>query len=44
VGLLAYKQLWLTAVLYSLFVVLSAWGWRSWRLLAQQRLAPATAG
>lgn len=44
VGLLAYKQLWLTAVLYSLFVVLSAWGWRSWRLLALQRVTPATAG
>jgi nicotinamide mononucleotide transporter len=44
VGLLVYKQLWLTAVLYSLFVLLSAWGWRSWRLLAQQRVSPVPAG
>jgi nicotinamide mononucleotide transporter len=44
VGLLAYKQLWLTAMLYSLFVGLSVWGWRSWRLLAGQPVAAALAG
>lgn len=44
VGLLAYKQLWLTAVLYCLFVGLSAWGWRRWRLLARQGVTASTAG
>lgn len=30
VGLFAYKGLWLTVILYSLFVVLSVVGWRAW--------------
>jgi nicotinamide mononucleotide transporter len=37
VGLFAYKGLWLTAVLYALFVMLSVVGWRAW----QRQLAPA---
>lgn len=31
VGLFAYKSLWLTVVLYSVFVVLSIVGWRAWK-------------
>ena len=31
VALFAYKQLWLTALLYALFAVLSWVGWRQWR-------------
>ncbi len=34
VGLFAFKGLWLTVLLYALFVVLSAVGWRAWRRLA----------
>ncbi len=34
VGLFAYKELWLTSVLYAIFAGLSVWGWRAW----QQRL------
>jgi nicotinamide mononucleotide transporter len=30
VALFAYKGLWLTAVLYALFAVLSVVGWRAW--------------
>jgi nicotinamide mononucleotide transporter len=30
VGLFAYKALWLTALLYALFALLSCWGWRAW--------------
>lgn len=30
VGLFAYKQLWLTVLLYALFAVLSVLGWRAW--------------
>jgi nicotinamide mononucleotide transporter len=30
VGLFAYKQLWLTVVLYALFALLSVLGWRAW--------------
>jgi nicotinamide mononucleotide transporter len=33
VGLFASKGLWLTAVLYALFALLSVWGWRAWRKL-----------
>ena len=33
VGLFAYKGLWLTVVLYALFIVLSVAGWRAWRAL-----------
>jgi nicotinamide mononucleotide transporter len=31
VGLFAYKGLWLTTVLYTLFVAMSFAGWRAWR-------------
>lgn len=33
VGLFAYKALWLTALLYALFALLSLVGWRAWRRL-----------
>jgi len=39
VGLFAYKGLWLTVLLYALFVALSIVGWRAW----QARLAPQPA-
>jgi nicotinamide mononucleotide transporter len=35
VGLFAYKGLWLTVVLYSLFTLMSLWGWRVWHRLAK---------
>jgi nicotinamide mononucleotide transporter len=35
VVLFAYKDLWLTAVLYALFALLSLWGWHTWLRLAQ---------
>jgi nicotinamide mononucleotide transporter len=31
VGLFAYKGLWLTVILYTLFTVLSVAGWRAWK-------------
>ena len=31
VGLFAYKGLWLTVVLYTVFIALSVVGWRAWR-------------
>jgi nicotinamide mononucleotide transporter len=34
VALFAYKGLWLTTLLYAVFVVLSFVGWRTWRRLA----------
>jgi nicotinamide mononucleotide transporter len=34
VTLFAYKGLWLTAILYALFIVLSLAGWRAWARLA----------
>lgn len=34
VGLFAYKSLWLTALLYATFAVLSWFGWQAWRRLA----------
>ena len=34
VGLFAYKGLWLTVVLYLVFVAMSFAGWRAWRRLA----------
>ncbi len=37
VGLFAYKGLWLTGLLYSLFIAMSFFGWRAW----QRMLAPA---
>jgi len=36
VGLFAYKGLWLTTALYTLFIVLSVIGWQTWK----RRLAP----
>lgn len=37
VGLFAYKGLWLTCLLYAIFIAMSVVGWREWR----QRLAQA---
>lgn len=37
VGLYAYKGLWLTVVLYAIFVVLSVAGWRSWVAIKAQQ-------
>ena len=34
VGLFAYKGLWLTVILYGIFIVLSLAGWRAWRRIA----------
>lgn len=34
VGLFAWKGLWLTVILYALFVVMAALGWGAWRRLA----------
>jgi nicotinamide mononucleotide transporter len=34
VGLFAHKALWLTAVLYAVFALLSVIGWRAWRRLS----------
>ncbi len=34
VALFAYKSLWLTALLYAVFVVMSVVGWRAWARLA----------
>lgn len=34
IGLFAYKGLWLTVLLYAVFVVLAFAGWREWRRLA----------
>ncbi|MEO8059959.1 MAG: nicotinamide riboside transporter PnuC [Burkholderiales bacterium] len=33
VALFAYKGLWLTVILYGIFIVMSAFGWRAWRRL-----------
>ena len=35
IGLFAYKGLWLTVLLYAVFVVLAALGWREWQRLAR---------
>lgn len=34
-GLFAYKELWLTVILYGILAVLSAAGWRQWRALVR---------
>ena len=34
VGLFAWKGLWLTTLLYLLFLLMSLWGWRAWARLA----------
>jgi nicotinamide mononucleotide transporter len=36
IGLFAYKGLWLTVLLYAVFVVMSFAGWRAWRRRALQ--------
>ncbi len=36
VGLFAYKGLWLTTLLYGVFIVMSFIGWRAWQRLAAQ--------
>ena len=42
VGLLAYKGLWLTVLLYAVFVVMSVVGWRAWQAdLAAPTAQPA---
>jgi nicotinamide mononucleotide transporter len=42
IGLYAARELWLTAGLYALFLVIAAWGWREWALaLRGKRAAPA---
>ena len=40
VGLFAYKGLWLTVLLYTIFIVMSFAGWRAWRGLAAAKVAP----
>ena len=40
IGLFAYKALWLTVLLYAIFVAMSLVGWRHWRHLAAMRAAP----
>ena len=37
VALFVHKELWLTALLYSLFIVMSIIGWRAWRGLLAAR-------
>ena len=39
VGLFAYKGLWLTVLLYAVFIVMSFIGWRAWARLAAGRAA-----
>jgi nicotinamide mononucleotide transporter len=39
VGLFAYKGLWLTMVLYGLFIAMSVAGWRAWQRLLGARTA-----
>lgn len=36
IGLFAYKGLWLTVLLYAVFVVMSFAGWRAWSALARR--------
>jgi len=40
-GLFAYKQLWLTVILYAIFAALSVMGWREWRQLSGERAVSA---
>ena len=37
VGLFAWKGLWLTELLYGLFLLMALWGWHAWRRLAMAR-------
>jgi nicotinamide mononucleotide transporter len=41
VGLFAWKGLWLTVVLYALFIVMAAVGWSRWRQLARAQAVRA---
>lgn len=41
VGLFAWKGLWLTVILYALFVVMAALGWGAWRRLAAAQAVQA---
>ena len=43
VGLFAYKGLWLTTLLYAIFIAMSCVGWRAWRRIAQADAAKAAA-
>jgi nicotinamide mononucleotide transporter len=43
VGLFAYKGLWLTVILYAIFVAMSVVGWRAWRGLVVAPSAAAVA-
>jgi nicotinamide mononucleotide transporter len=36
IGLFAWKGLWLTVVLYALFLLMALWGWRTWQQLARR--------
>jgi nicotinamide mononucleotide transporter len=40
VGLFAYKGLWLTVLLYAIFLAMSFIGWKSWRKLAGAQQSP----
>jgi len=44
VALFAHKGLWLTALLYALFALLSVAGWRAWQQLLAQQAAAKKAG
>lgn len=37
VGLFAWKGLWLTVLLYLIFLLMALWGWRAWQRLAAAR-------
>jgi nicotinamide mononucleotide transporter len=39
VGLFVYKGLWLTSVLYLIFIAMSFAGWQAWRRLARAEAA-----
>ena len=40
IGLFAYKGLWLTVLLYAIFVAMSLAGWRAWKRIAVARMKP----
>ncbi len=42
IGLYAYKGLWLTVLLYALFVALSLLGWRAWKRMLTRPASQAT--
>jgi len=39
VGLFVYKGLWLTSLLYLIFIAMSFAGWRAWQRLARAEAA-----